>query len=680
MLSLSRTIGIMAHVDAGKTTVSERMLVYAGRLRHAGNIDAGNTHLDTSIEETSKGITISAAATSFVWRPRVGLGEGQAHLIQLIDTPGHIDFGIEVERALSVLDGAVLVLDAHKGVEPQTESVWRQAQRHGVPRIGFVNKMDKPGASWSQCLASVRERLGARPLPVAWPIGAGSTFDGVVDLRTGEALRFSGDDGRVVTLCPVPEELRDEVASARATLVEMLADYDDEVFAAFMDDETPPVVSLDRALRRVVLEGAFLPVLPGAALHHKGVQPLLDAVAQWLPSPLDRRPFLTNGDAGSIVFDPAGPLAAIVFKTVVDKFLGSLAWTRVLRGKLARGDMVELGSGQRSRVGRLLQLDGANLTDVDAAQVGDVIAIAGLGDPRTGESICAVGHVVRFGALVVPDPVIEVALETTTRADQDRLNAAMRRYATEDPSLSLGTDPESGQTLVRGQGELHLEVLLARARRETGLEMRSSAPRVAWRETPARAERRWFRHIRQNGGSGTFAVIELTVEPGAPGSGFVFVNEVVGGALPAVYIAAVEKGARAASSSGVDAPVTDVRVILHDGETHVKDSSAMAFEAAGALAFKDALTAAGVVLLEPRMAVEVTAPEHTLGPVLGDLAGRGATIKELETGVDVVVRAEVSLRRMFGYVASLRGLTQGRGNFTMSAVGYAPATSDARRP
>jgi elongation factor G len=680
MLTNSRTIGVMAHVDAGKTTVSERMLVYAGRLRHAGDIDAGNTHLDTMPEERAKGITISAAATSFEWVPRVGLGEGVRHRVQLVDTPGHVDFGIEVERALSVLDGAVLVLDAHKGVEPQTEAVWRQAKRHGVPRIGFVNKMDKPGADWLRCLDSVRDRLGAEPLPVAWPVGAGSTFDAVVDLRTGEALRFSGADGRVVTVVPVPDALGAVVAEARAALHERLADYDDEVLDAFVAGAQPSVVALDRALRRVVLAGAYLPVLPGAALQDKGVQPLLDGVVQWLPSPVDRPPFSALSEDGSAVTvtpDPEGALVALVFKTVVDKFIGALAWTRVLCGQLSRGDTVELGSGRRSRVGRLLRLDGANLEDVEVARVGDVVAVAGLGDTRTGESLCAVGHVVRFGSLRVPEPVIEVAVEAASRSDQERVNAALRRYAVEDPSLGLGIDPESGQTLVRGQGELHLEVLLAKARREVGVEMRSSAPRVAWRETPARAARTRFRHIRQNGGSGTFAVVEMTVEPGPPGSGFVFANESVGGALPAAYVAAVEKGAREAAGSGIDAPVTDVRVVVHDGETHAKDSSAMAFEQAGSLAFNEALVSAGSVLLEPRVSVDVTVPEHALGSVLGDLAGRGATIRDLATGADVVVHAEAPLRRMFGYVATLRGLTQGRGSFAMEPAGYAPATSDA---
>lgn len=675
MLSLSRTIGVMAHVDAGKTTVSERMLVYAGRIRHAGNIDAGNTHLDTIAEERARGITISAAATSFNWSPRVGLNAGQVHRVQLVDTPGHVDFGIEVERALSILDGAVLVLDAHKGVEPQTESVWRQAQRHGVPRIGFINKMDKPGANWLECLQSIQDRLGAKPLSVAWPVGAGSDFDGVVDLRTGERMRFVGAGGREVLIDTVPDNLTGEVDHARATLLEALADYDDEVMMAFVEGSRPSIEALDRALRVVVRTGAYLPVLPGAALQDKGVQPLLDGVVQWLPSPLDRPPFETLGEA--VIPDPAGTLAALAFKTVIDRYIGALVWTRVFRGTLSCGDTVELGSGRRVRVGRLLQLDGANLKDVEAAQVGDVVAVAGLGEVRTGEGICAVGIPVQFKALVVPEPVIEVAVEAASRADQDRINLALRRYAAEDPSLGLGIDHETGQTLVRGQGELHLDVLLAKARREIGVEMRSSPPRVAWRETPARESRVLFRHIRQTGGSGVYAIVDMSIAPGEPGSGFTFVSEVVGGALPAAYIAAVEKGTREAVGSGIHAPVTDVRVVVHNGETHVKDSSAMAFEQAGQLAFKEALQQVGATLLEPRVAVEVTVPDHTLGAVLGDLAGRGASIKDMTTGSTVIVQAEAPLRRMFGYVATLRGHTQGRGSFTMSAIGYAPATGDA---
>ena len=664
MLSRSRTIGVMAHVDAGKTTVSERMLVLAGRLRHAGDIDAGNTHLDTLPEERSRGITISAAATSFTWTPRVGLGAGESHAVQLIDTPGHVDFGVEVERALSVLDGAVLVLDAHKGVEPQTEAVWRQAERHGVPRIAFANKMDKPGADWAGCLRSVSERLGARPLPVAWPIGAGAGFDGVIDLRTGEALRFSGADGRdlVVEAAPAVEG----VAEARAALVEALAEHDDAVMAAWVEGHTPPVDAMDRALRAVVRSGAWLPVLPGAALQDIGVQPLLDAVAQWLPAPGETRQ--TAVDA-----DPDGPLAALVFKSVVDRFVGALAWVRVRRGRLERGDTVVAG-GRRARVGRILRLDGAALTDIPSAELGDVVAVTGLGDLLTGDAVHTEGHPVSFPRIVLPEPVIEVVVEARRRADQDRLTATLRRYAVEDPSLRLGVDPESGQTLLRGQGELHLDVLLTRARRELGVELSSSAPRVAWRETPVRAARVLTRHVRQNGGSGTFAVVELSVAPGEPGSGFVFRDETVGGALPAAYVAAVEKGAREAAETGSSAPVVDVIVTVHDGQTHTRDSSAQAFEQAGALAFAEALAAAGVVLLEPRVEVEVSVPEASLGAVLGDLAARGADIHEVGTEI----RANVALRRMFGYVATLRGLSKGRGQFTLRPAGYAPAPSGAR--
>lgn len=680
MLSHSRTLGVLAHVDAGKTTVSERMLVYAGRIRAAGDIDAGDTHLDTTPEERARGITISAAATSLSWAPRVGLHAGEPHAVQLIDTPGHVDFGIEVERALSVLDGAVLVLDAHKGVEPQTEAVWRQAERHHVPRIAFANKMDKPGANWAECLASISDRLGVTPLPVAWPIGAGNTFDGVVDLRTNEALRFRGAGGREVVVEPVPEELVATVNAARAVLVEALADHDEAVMAAFVDGVFPSVDALDRALRAVVRGGAkpsataraLLPVLPGAALQDLGVQPLLDAVVQWLPAPTERPAF--RAEEGEIVVVADGPVVGLVFKSVIDRFVGALAWTRVLRGRLVRGDTVATsGSGRRGRVGRLLRLDGAALTDVEEARVGDVVAVAGLGELRTGETLCAVGHVVHFPPLRVPEPVIEVVVESLRRADQDRVNAALRRYAAEDPSLGLGSDPESGLTLVRGQGELHLDVLLTRAQRELGVVLRSSAPRVAWRETPARDARTTTRHIRQNGGSGTFAVVELGVAPGAPGSGFVFRDETVGGVLPSVYISAVEKGAREASGSGLHAPVIDVIVTVFDGETHTKDSSAMAFEQAGSIAFSEALARAGVVLLEPRVDVVVSSPEAALGAVLGDLAGRGASI--LEVGGDI--RANAPLRRMFGYVATLRGLTQGRGHFAMTAAGYAPAPAEA---
>lgn len=680
MLSRSRTLGIMAHVDAGKTTVSERMLVYAGRLRHAGDIDAGNTHLDSTPEETSRGITISAAATTFTWAPRVGLGAGLPHQVQLVDTPGHIDFGIEVERALSVLDGAVLVLDAHKGVEPQTESVWRQAERHRVPRIAFVNKMDKPGADWAECLKSVRVRLGAIPLPVAWPIGAGAAFEGVVDLRTGEALRFSGADGRDVLVGPVPASLVDAVGAAREALWEALADHDEEVLSAFVAGVAPPIEALDRALRRVVRLGVALPVLPGAALQDKGVQRLLDAAVQWLPSPLDRAPIQATDAAGvGVAVEPApdGPLAALVFKSATDRFVGSLAWTRVLRGRLRRGDTVAIGSGRQGRVGRLLRLDGAHLADVEAAEVGDVVAVAGLGDLATGESVCAVGTVVHFAPIVIPDPVIEIVVEAERRSDQDRVTAALRRYAHEDPSLGTGSDPETGQTLLRGQGELHLDVVLARARRELGVSIRSSPPRVAWRETPRGVGRTRFRHVRQNGGSGTFAVVELSVEPGEAGAGFQFVDATSGGSLPAAFVAAVGKGAREAAWFGARAPVTDVRVVVHDGETHVKDSSAMAFEQAGALAFKEALALAGSVLLEPAVSVVVTTPEATLGAVLGDLASRGAAIGDLVSGADVVVRAEAPLRRMFGFVATLRGATQGRGHFAMAPAGYVEATSEA---
>ncbi len=634
MLSTTRLFGVLAHVDAGKTTVSERLLYFSGRIHRMGEVHHGTATLDHTEEEQKHGITISAAATSLRWT-----AGGVAHQFSLIDTPGHIDFAIEVERSLRVLDGAVVVLDASHGVEPQTESVWRQADRHGVPRVVFLNKLDAPGASVEACLAELSERLGA--VPVLLQRVEGET---TVDLVT------SLDD------------------SARAALVERVADHDATLLAEWL---VTPVVSAEQlraALRRATLSRAVVPVLCGAALRNRGIEALLDAIAFYLPSPADKQP--SNG----LVADPARPACAFVFKTEVDAQAGTLSWVRVFQGTLRPGDTVVVG-GVTQRIARLVRLHAGTHESVDALGPGGIGAVVGLKRARTGETLNAPGQQVELAPIEAAEPVVELALEARSAEEQAKLTQALRRATLEDPSLRVRVDAESGQTVLCGVGELHLSIWLEKLARRDQLKVKTGAPMVALRDTFAGEAQVTTRHVRQSGGPGQFAVVTLAVRPAERGAGFRFVDQTRGGVIPAGFVPAVEAGARGALERGLreGVPVVDVEVTLLDGQVHVRDSSAAAFEVAGSLAVQQAGAQVGLVRLEPMARVEVAVPEASLGGVLGELATRSASVESVSAGAAALVKARIPLARTFGLVTALRSRSGGRASVSLQVAGYEPA-------
>lgn len=653
MLNL-RNIGIIAHVDAGKTTLSERVLFVSGRIRRAGDVHNGNTVLDWTDEERKHGITITAAATTVPW------GD---HLINLIDTPGHIDFSVEVERSLRVLDGAVVVLDAANGVEPQTESVWRRADALRVPRIVFVNKMDRIGASFAQCVHSLEERLGAVPLPLQVPIGEEASHVGVVDLIRRRIVRFN-TEGK-------PEDagvMGVEHEAARRKLVERCADVDESIMHSFINGGDVHAASLDRAVRMGTLSRAFVPVLCGSAYKYRGVQPLLDAVVAYLPSPRD-----SGCDSGK-------PLSALVFKLMVHPQQGTLAYLRLYSGSIEPGTSVlNSRTGKRVRVGRVLRVHANQGADVDRVEAGGLCAVTGLQDVETGDTLCDPTMPVQLKTMSFPEPLVEVALEPKAGGDQQALLGALRRMAEEDPTLKVGTEPETGRVVLRGMGELHLQICrekLAKAK----LEVKAAAPRVAYRETIRTVATTTYRLNKQRGGPGQFAVVTLEVAPLPRETGLRFVDLIRGGSIPAEYAAGVEKGVRGALSRGIlkGYPVVDVEVRLLDGETHSHDSSALAFEIAGSLAFQQAAKAAAPCLLEPVMAVEVVVPEAFVGAVLADLGQRRGRVQGVaERNRAMVVTAHVPLAELFGYVDALRSRSEGRASVTMEKSHYDFAPSDS---
>jgi elongation factor G len=649
-----RNIGIMAHIDAGKTTCTERVLFYTGLVHKPGDVHHGTATTDFDEEERKRGITITAACVTTPWIVR-----GERHEIRILDTPGHVDFAIEVERSLRVLDGAVFVLDASQGVEAQSEAVWRQADRYAVPRITFVNKMDKVGADFDRCMTDLRERLGANPVAVQIPLGEGDTFRGVVDLVTMQAFEFDERDrGRTVVPAAVPET----AGAARTRMIEACAEVDEEVFEAFVTGTDPKPEAIERALRKGTIEGRLQVVTCGSAYRYKGVQPLLDAVVAYLPSPAPRED---------------EPLAALVFKTQIDRS-GALAFVRVYSGRMRRGDVVLLDD-RKSRIGRLFVLHADQREEIEEARAGDIVAVAGLENTRlenarTGHTLCAPEHPVRLESIDVPEPVLEVALEPRTSEDRERLGTALGRLLAEDPSLRSRIDEESGQTILRGMGELHVEIAVSKLSR-AGIDVRVSDPEVAYRDTFARAIQVEHKHDKQNGGVGQFARVVLAIEPAPPGSGIHFEDATIGGAVPKTFVPGVEKGVRSACARGVrhGYPLVDLVVRLVDGAHHVKDSSPFAFEIASSLAVQEAARRAGLVLLEPIMAVEVTVPEASLGDAIGDLSSRRGAIGRItdRSGVKVV-EARVPLASLFGFVSSLRGRSHGRGSVSMKPDGYEP--------
>ncbi|MEW2613618.1 elongation factor G [Streptomyces sp. NPDC047880] len=673
-LAVVRNLGILAHVDAGKTTVTERILFATGTTHKRGEVHDGTTVTDFDPQERDRGITIFAAAVSCDW---------DGHRINLIDTPGHVDFADEVERALRVLDGAVAVFDAVAGVEPQSETVWRQADRYGVPRIAFVNKMDRAGADLDAAVASIRARLHPAPLVVQLPIGTEDTFTGVVDLVRMRALLW--DDGGCVEEAPVPGGLRDEAVARRRALEEAVAELHPGALEEFCDTGTLSEGTLSSALREVTGDGDGVVVLCGSAYRNRGVEPLLDAVVAYLPSPLDVPPVrgTHEGEEQARPADPAAPAAALAFKVHATP-TGRLTCLRIYSGTIEKGDTLWDATARRTeRIGRILRVQADRHAPLDRAVAGDIVAVVGLKSARAGSTLCAPGAPLVLEPPGVPEPVVSVAVESRRAGDTDRLASGLARLTEEDPSLVVRTDPETGQTVLSGMGELHLEVAVEKLRRELGLEVNVGRPRVSYRETVGRGVAGLvFRHVKQDGGAGQFAQVVLDVEPHEEG-GFEFRSAVVGGRVPQEYVRAVEAGCRDALAEGPlgGHPVTGLRVTLTDGATHVKDSSDTAFRTAGRLGLREALRACAMVLLEPVVEVTVTVPEDAVGGVLGDLAARrGRVTGSVTRAGAAIVTATVPLAELFGYATRLRSRTQGRGTFTARPTGYAPApvTTSAR--
>ncbi|MFS0721686.1 elongation factor G [Brevundimonas phoenicis] len=666
-----RNFGIMAHIDAGKTTTTERILFYTGKNHKMGETHDGASTMDWMDQEQERGITITSAATTAFWREK---------RLNIIDTPGHVDFTIEVERSLRVLDGAVTVLDGNAGVEPQTETVWRQADKYRVPRIVFVNKMDKIGADFEKSVESIRDRLGAKAVPIQLPIGSESNLKGVVDLVEMKALVWETDQvGASADVRDIPADMADAVAAARQYLVDNAVEIDDEAMEAYLEGNEPSVEVLKRCIRKAVITGAFYPILAGSAFKNKGVQPLLDAVVDYLPSPVDIPPtpgidFKTEEPVVRKASDEE-PLSVLAFKIMDDPFVGSITFCRLYSGKMETGQsLLNSSRDKRERVGRMLQMHSNNREDIKEAYAGDIVALAGLKETRTGDTLCdPLKSPVILEKMEFPAPVIEIAVEPKTKADQEKLGVALAKLASEDPSFTVSTDHESGQTILKGMGELHLDIKIDILKRTYKVEATIGAPQVAYRESISRKVEIDYTHKKQTGGTGQFARVKLVFEPGEPGSDFVFESAIVGGAVPKEYIPGVEKGLKSAKDNGLLAgfPVIDVKATLIDGAFHDVNSSVLAFEIASRAAFRELKEKGGPKLLEPIMAVEVVTPEEYLGSIIGDLNGRRGMIQGQDMrGNAVVVNAFVPLANMFGYVNTLRGMSQGRAQFTMQYDHY----------
>ncbi len=665
-----RNIGIIAHIDAGKTTVSERVLFYTGRTYKIGETHEGTAVMDWMVQERERGITITAAATTCSWG---------GHTINLIDTPGHVDFTAEVERSLRVLDGGVVVFDAVAGVEPQSETVWRQADKYRVPRICFVNKMDRVGANFWRTVEMIRDRLSMEPVTLHIPIGFEADFTGVVDLVAGEAITFTGSRDDRPTIGPIPDSLRDEAKRHRDLLVERVAEHDEQLMISYIEGREIGVAELKKAIRRQTIANTVTPVLCGSALRNKGVQPLLDAVVDYLPSPVDIPPVAgRHPDSDEPVerrAEDSEPLAALAFKIVADPYVGRLAYFRVYSGTVRVGQQVmSTARHQRERMGRMYVMHADKREEIEEVQAGGIAAVGGLKGTFTGDTLCDPDHPVLLEAIQFPEPVISVAIEPKTKDDQDRMGEALTRLAEEDPTFRVRYDKETGQTIISGMGELHLDVLVDRMRREYRVEANVGRPQVAYKETITRPAHAEGRFVRQTGGRGQYGVVVLDVRPLERGSGVVFVDKVVGGAIPREFIGAVEAGVRERLESGVLAgyPVLDVEVTLVDGGYHPVDSNELSFRTAGSIGVREAVGKAGPVILEPVMKLEIRVPESFLGDVVGDInARRGHVVGMEAVGNLQVIRAEVPLAELFGYTTELRSMTQGRGTHSMEFDHYA---------
>ncbi len=665
-----RNIGIMAHIDAGKTTTTERILYYTGKSHKIGEVHDGAATMDWMEQEQERGITITSAATTCYWNDR---------RINIIDTPGHVDFTIEVERSLRVLDGAVAVFDSVAGVEPQSETVWRQADRYGVPRMCFVNKMDRMGADFFRCVEMIVDRLGAKPLVIQLPIGAEAEYEGLIDLVKMKEIIWKDENlGAEFEYVEIRDSLKEQAAEYRTTLVDLAVEVDDDVMEAYLEGEEPDEETLKRCIRKGTINQNFVPVLNGTAFKNKGVQPLLDAVVDFMPSPLDIAAVMgidpkTDEEIERKASDDA-PGSALAFKIMNDPFVGTLTFARVYSGVFTAGSgVLNTVKDKRERIGRMLLMHANSREEVKEAYAGDIIAFAGLKDTTTGDTLCDPNHPVILERMEFPEPVIEVAVEPKTKADQEKMGMALARLAREDPSFRVSSDEESGQTIIAGMGELHLDILVDRMRREFNVEANVGAPQVAYRETFTKEAEIDYTHKKQSGGSGQFARIKLVIEPGETGSGVVFESTIVGGSVPREYIPGVEKGVRTVAENGVLAgfPVIDFKVKLYDGAYHDVDSSVLAFEIAARAAMREVAPRAGAKLLEPIMRVEVVTPEDYMGDVIGDLNSRRGQISSTEArGVATAINAMVPLANMFGYVNNLRSMSQGRAQYTMQFDHY----------
>lgn len=667
-LEKTRNIGIMAHIDAGKTTTTERILFYTGRVHKIGEVHEGAATMDWMVQEQERGITITSAATTAQWK---------GHRINIIDTPGHVDFTVEVERSLRVLDGAVAVFDAKGGVEPQSETVWRQADKYGVPRIAYVNKMDIIGADFYACVDQIRNRLKSNPVAIQLPIGAEDHFTGVIDLVENRAIVYTDDLGTTSESREIPEEYKEKAAEFRVKLLEAVAEVDEELMVKYLDGEELTIEEIKRGLRQGTTSSVLVPVLCGSSYRNKGVQPMLDAVVDYLPSPLDIPPVKgtdAEGEPAERLADDQEPFSALAFKIMTDPFVGKLAFFRVYSGTLSSGSYVlNSTKGKRERIGRILQMHANHREEIPVVYSGDIAAAVGLKDTTTGDTLCDEKAVIVLESMDFPDPVISVAIEPKTKADQDKMGIALNKLAEEDPTFKTRTDQETGQTIISGMGELHLEIIVDRMVREFKVEANVGKPQVAYKETIRNKVKAEGKFVRQSGGRGQYGHVWVEFEPLERGAGYVFENKIVGGVVPREYIPAVDAGIQEAMQNGVIAgyPMIDVKATIVDGSYHEVDSSEMAFHIAGSMALKNGANKADPILLEPIMKVEVVVPEEYMGDIMGDINSRRGRIEGMEARAGAqVIRGFVPLAEMFGYATSLRSRTQGRGTYTMEFSSY----------
>jgi elongation factor G len=673
-----RNIGIMAHIDAGKTTTTERILYYTGRVHRLGEVHDGAATMDWMEQEKERGITITSAATTCFWTPKYGNFKDKKHRINIIDTPGHVDFTVEVERSLRILDGAVALYDAVAGVQPQSETVWRQANKYHVPRIAFVNKMDRVGANFFRCVEMMKERLGANAVPIQVPYGEGEAYKGSIDLLRMKAIVYDTEDGTSYKEFDVPAEYKEVTEKWRINMLEAVSEVNDHLMEKYLSGEEISEEEVRETLRKATLSSKIVPVLCGSAFKNKGVQFLLDAVVDYLPSPLDipaiKGTHPKTGEEIERKVDDNEAFSALAFKIMTDPFVGRLTYFRVYSGKLTKGSYVlNSTTGTKERISRLVQMHANHREDIEEALTGDIVAAVGLKDTRTGDTLCDESKPIVLEKMSFPEPVIQIAIEPKTKADSDKLNASLQKLAEEDPTFRVSVDEETQQTIIAGMGELHLEIIVDRLKREFKVEANVGKPQVAYRETIRRKVEAEGKFVRQSGGKGQFGIVDLIIEPLERGKGFEFVNAIKGGAVPKEYIPAVQKGVESAMRDGILAgyPVQDVRVTLYDGKYHEVDSSEMAFEFAGSIGFKEGARRADPYILEPIMSVEITTPEEYMGAVMGDLNSRRGRIEGMtERGGAQIVSAKVPLAEMFGYSTDLRSMTQGRASYSMEFSHY----------